>query len=139
MLGVAESLMESGCTEISLGDTIGRARPDDIRRLLEVVLERIPAGSIAGHFHDTGGRALDNIAASLEFGVRVFDASLAGLGGCPFAPGSAGNVATERVCEMLSDGGYDIGVERSEVGRAASMARKLPDLASHRQEHGDLE
>ncbi len=136
VLGVAESLVESGCSEISLGDTIGRGRPDDVRRLLEVVLERIPAERVAGHFHDTGGRALDNIAASLEFGVRIFDASLAGLGGCPFAPGSAGNVATENVCEMLSVGGYDTGIKQSEVERAASLARHLPGLSSHRRESG---
>ncbi len=101
VLRVAAALIKMGCREISLGDTIGVARPDDVTSLLTAILGEIPAERLAGHFHDTSGRALDCIAVSLSHGLRVFDASVGGAGGCPFAPGAKGNVATHKVVELL--------------------------------------
>jgi hydroxymethylglutaryl-CoA lyase len=107
---VAAALLHMGCREISLGDTIGVATPDDITRLLDVVLAQIPATRLAGHFHDTGNRALDCIDASLRHGIRIFDSSVAGAGGCPFAPGAKGNVATDQVVSMLEKQGFATGI-----------------------------
>lgn len=92
---VAIALSALGCQEISLGDTIGRAGPDQVRRLLEVVLVDVPVDRIAVHFHDTFGQAVANALAAAEMGVRVFDGSAGGIGGCPYAPGAPGNVSTE--------------------------------------------
>ncbi|MEI7973365.1 MAG: hydroxymethylglutaryl-CoA lyase [Bdellovibrio sp.] len=95
--GLSQKLLEMGCFEVSLGDTIGVASPRDVDRVLRSFKGRISFRKLAGHFHDTRGTAIANIAKSLEYGVRVFDASLGGLGGCPYAPGAAGNVALEDV------------------------------------------
>ncbi|WP_102109027.1 hydroxymethylglutaryl-CoA lyase [Oceaniglobus roseus] len=122
---VARALWDMGCHEISLGDTIGRATPGTARAMLEAVLDHVPADRLAGHFHDTGGRALDNIEAALGLGVRIFDAAAGGLGGCPHAPGAAGNVATERVVEMLEALGYATGIDREKLAVAAAFARSL--------------
>ena len=92
---VAIALSALGCEEISLGDTIGRAGPDQVRRLLEMVLVDVPVDRIALHFHDTFGQAVANALAAAEMGVRVFDGSAGGIGGCPYAPGAPGNVSTE--------------------------------------------
>lgn len=92
---VAIALTALGCQEISLGDTIGRATPDQVRRLLEVVLADVPADRIALHCHDTFGQAVANVQAAAELGVHVFDGSAGGIGGCPYAPGAPGNVSTE--------------------------------------------
>ncbi|HWZ50540.1 MAG TPA: hydroxymethylglutaryl-CoA lyase [Granulicella sp.] len=108
---VARRLFESGCYEISLGDTIGVGTPAQTLRLLDEVSRQIPASQLAGHFHDTYGQALANIYASLEFGLRVFDASVSGLGGCPYAPGASGNVATEDLVYMLEGIGFETGVD----------------------------
>ncbi len=108
---VASALLRMGCREISLGDTIGVATPDDITVLLGAILDEIPAERIAGHFHDTSGRALDCIRASLDRGVAIFDASVGGAGGCPFAPGAKGNVATDRVVAMLEAHGFTTGID----------------------------
>jgi len=89
------------------------------------VREVVPATRLAGHFHDTSGRAMDNIDAALTMGVRVFDAAVGGLGGCPFAPGSAGNVATELVHEHLTRLGYDTGLDLDILNQAADMARAM--------------
>jgi hydroxymethylglutaryl-CoA lyase len=94
-----------GCYEISLGDTIGRGTPEAVDAMLAAVLEEVPAERLAGHFHDTSGRALDNIEVALGRGLRVFDAAVGGLGGCPYAPGAAGNVATEAVAARLGGAG----------------------------------
>ncbi|MGE4324835.1 MAG: hydroxymethylglutaryl-CoA lyase, partial [Pseudodonghicola sp.] len=83
------------------------------------------AAQLAGHYHDTAGQALANIDASLELGLRVFDASVVGLGGCPYAPGAAGNVATERVAAHLAARGYETGLDQSVIARAAAMARAM--------------
>ncbi|MEX0367521.1 MAG: hydroxymethylglutaryl-CoA lyase [Ruegeria sp.] len=122
---VADRLFAMGCYEISLGDTIGRGTPDAIARMLLAVRDVVPVGRLAGHFHDTSGRALDNIDAALALGVRVFDAAVGGLGGCPYAPGAAGNVATEAVAAHLDRLGYDTGLDMEQVLAAADMARSM--------------
>lgn len=122
---VAEALLALGCYEISLGDTIGRATPEKISAMLKAVTQVVPAAQLAGHFHDTAGRALDNIEVSLGMGLRVFDAAVGGLGGCPYAPGAAGNVATEAVARRLTDLGYHTGLDLSVIEHAAEMARQM--------------
>ncbi|MEX0347825.1 MAG: hydroxymethylglutaryl-CoA lyase [Paracoccaceae bacterium] len=122
---VADRLFGLGCYEISLGDTLGRATPDSIARMLLAVREVVPVTRLAGHYHDTGGHALDNIDASLSMGVRVFDAAVGGLGGCPFAPGAAGNVATEAVAAHLDRLGYETGLDAAVLAQAADMARAM--------------
>ena len=122
---VAAALDAMGCYEISLGDTIGRATPAQVDAMLDAVLEVIAPERLAGHFHDTSGMALDNIEAALARGLRVFDAAVGGLGGCPYAPGAAGNVATEAVHARLSELGYDTGLDAQVLSRAADMARAM--------------
>ena len=108
---VAAALAEMGCYEISLGDTIGVGTPAKTKAMIEVCAERVPVARLAGHYHDTYGQALANIYASLELGVATFDASIAGLGGCPYAAGASGNVATEDVVYMLNGLGARTGVD----------------------------
>lgn len=122
---VADRLFAMGCYEISLGDTIGAGTPDSIARMLLAVRDVVPVGRLAGHYHDTGGRALANIDASLSMGVRTFDAAVGGLGGCPYAPGEAGNVATEAVNAHLVALGYDTGLDQAVLEEAAEMARAM--------------
>ena len=122
---VARALFAMGCYEISLGDTIGQARPETIDAMLAAVLEEVPAAQLAGHYHDTAGRALDNIEASLTRGLRVFDAAVGGLGGCPYAPGAAGNVATEAVHARLVALGHETGLDAGVLAQAADMARAM--------------
>jgi len=122
---VAERLFAMGCHEISLGDTIGRGTPAQTEAMLRAVLNVVPAPRLAGHFHDTGGRALANIEAALGMGLRIFDAAVGGLGGCPYAPGAAGNVATEAVHDRLVSRGYGTGLDRAVLGEAAEMARTM--------------
>src|SRR6056297_354347 len=122
---VAARLAEMGCYEISLGDTIGAGTPERIGAMLAAVLGVVPAARLAGHYHATGGRALEKIEASRARGVRVFDAAVGGLGGCPFAPGAAGNVATEAVHDRLVALGYDTGLDRAVLDKAADMARAM--------------
>ena len=122
---VAGSLLEMGCYEISLGDTIGHGTPDSISAMLDAVLARVPAEKLAGHYHDTMGRALDNIAVSLESGLRTFDAAVGGLGGCPYAPGAKGNVDTIAVNELLAAKGYVTGLDADLLAEAAQFARSL--------------
>jgi isopropylmalate/homocitrate/citramalate synthase len=108
---VAGKLFASGCYEISLGDTIGVGTPKATQQVIATVAKRVPVANLAGHFHDTFGQALANIYASLEVGMRVFDASVSGLGGCPYAPGAAGNVASEDLLYMLNGMGIETGVD----------------------------
>jgi hydroxymethylglutaryl-CoA lyase len=122
---VAEKLSELGCYEISLGDTIGHATPHSITQMLTAVLGSLPSGKLAGHYHNTSGRALDNIKASLDLGLRVFDASVGGLGGCPYAPGASGNVASEEVVGMLHKNGFQTGIDLPALLIAAEFAREL--------------
>ncbi|MGY4752210.1 hydroxymethylglutaryl-CoA lyase [Pannonibacter sp. Q-1] len=122
---VAAKLLAMGCYEISLGDTIGAGTPDTIGRMLDAVLAQVPAQKLAGHYHDTKGLALANIEVSLEKGLRVFDAAVGGLGGCPYAPGAKGNVATEAVAALLADKGFETGLDREKLAEAAAFARTL--------------
>ncbi|MDO8347329.1 MAG: hydroxymethylglutaryl-CoA lyase [Rugosibacter sp.] len=112
---VAHTLFEMGCYEISLGDTIGAGTPEKTKTMLEAVTRRVPLKKIAGHFHDTWGMAIANIYAALEVGVSVFDSSVAGLGGCPYAAGASGNVATEDVVWLLRGLGIDCGVDLNKL------------------------
>ncbi|ADU13694.1 hydroxymethylglutaryl-CoA lyase [Asticcacaulis excentricus] len=112
---VTQSLIDMGCYEVSLGDTIGRGTPGDTQRLLEVVLKRVEATKLAVHFHDTWGQALANILVSLDYGIATIDASVGGLGGCPYAPGASGNVATEDVLYMLNGLSIETGVDLEKV------------------------
>lgn len=108
---VSARLLDLGCYEISLGDTIGVGTPAHIQRLLDVVLKTTPVDRIALHCHDTYGQALANILTALDYGVATIDASVGGLGGCPYAPGASGNVATEDVLYMLNGLGIETGVD----------------------------
>ena len=117
---VAGALYDMGCYEISLGDTIGVGTPGKAKAMIEACARRVPLERLAGHYHDTYGQALANIYASLEAGVTTFDASVAGLGGCPYAAGASGNVATEDVVYMLHGLGIETGVDLRrlvEIGR----------------------
>jgi hydroxymethylglutaryl-CoA lyase len=109
--GVAAALFEMGCYEVSLGDTIGVGTPGKTKGMIEACARSVPMERLAGHYHDTYGQALANIYASLQLGVRTFDASVAGLGGCPYAAGASGNVATEDVVYMLHGLGMKTGVD----------------------------
>jgi len=108
---VAARLHELGCYEVSLGDTIGVGTPGPVLRMLEAVAGQVPVARLAGHYHDTYGMAVANVHASYDFGLRVFDSSVAGLGGCPYAKGATGNVATEDVVYLLHGLGADTGVD----------------------------
>ncbi len=114
---MAEALVAMGCYEISLGDTIGIGTAGQIRRLIEHISTCIPREKLAMHFHDTYGQGVANVLASLEEGVAVFDSSVAGLGGCPFAPGASGNVATEDVVYLLHGLGIETGIDLAAVAK----------------------
>jgi isopropylmalate/homocitrate/citramalate synthase len=121
---VAGELAALGCAEVSIGDTIGVATPDQVPEVVAAVAERVPLERIALHLHDTGGRAIENVAAGLGTGVRTFDSSAAGLGGCPFAPGAPGNVATEALVRFLDREGFETGVDPDAVERAGLVVRR---------------
>lgn len=115
---VSEILYKMGCYEISLGDTIGIGTPQKARRMLQTAAERVPIEKLALHFHDTYGQALANILACLDLGVRVFDSSVAGLGGCPYAKGASGNLATEDLVYMLHGMGLETGIDLNKLALA---------------------
>ncbi|MDY1046539.1 hydroxymethylglutaryl-CoA lyase [Pseudomonas coleopterorum] len=115
---VADAMLQMGCYELSLGDTLGIGTPGAARRLIDTVAQRVPRRQLAGHFHDTYGQAVANIYACLLEGVQVFDSSVAGLGGCPYAPGASGNVATEDVLYLLHGLGISTGVDLDRVVQA---------------------
>jgi len=112
---VARALHDMGCYEISLGDTIGVGTPGKTQAMIEACAGQVPIARLAGHYHDTYGQALANIYASLEMGVATFDSSVAGLGGCPYAKGASGNVATEDVVYMLDGLGIETGIDLDKV------------------------
>ncbi|MBA3998509.1 MAG: hydroxymethylglutaryl-CoA lyase [Candidatus Accumulibacter sp.] len=112
---VAQRLYEMGCYEVSLGDTIGAGTPASVQRMLAACAARVPMAKLAGHYHDTYGMAIANIYASLEMGMAVFDSSIAGLGGCPYAPGAAGNLATEDLVFLLQGLGIESGVDMDKL------------------------
>lgn len=117
---VAATLFAMGCYEVSLGDTIGAGTPGKTRRMLDAVARRVPVDKLAGHYHDTYGQAVANVYASLEAGVACFDSAVAGLGGCPYAPGASGNVATEDVVYMLDGLGIETGISLDALVDTAS-------------------
>ncbi|NQV42759.1 MAG: hydroxymethylglutaryl-CoA lyase [Candidatus Marinimicrobia bacterium] len=121
---VSSRLYEMGCYEISLGDTIGVGNPKLARHLIQILSEKIPVENLAAHFHDTYGQALANILAVLELGVKTIDSSVAGLGGCPYAKGATGNVATEDVVYMLHGMGIETGISLTKLIKAGAMISK---------------
>jgi len=130
-LGIARRLLELGCYQVSLGDTIGVGTPKQTQSIVRSFLAEIPAQKLALHLHDTRGTALSNALVGLELGIRDFDASVAGIGGCPYAPGAAGNLATEDLVYMLNGLGVATGVDLDlliEAGRVAEtmLGRRLP-------------
>ncbi len=140
---VARALFEMGCYEISLGDTIGVGTPGRTQEMIAAVARHVPLKKLAGHFHDTYGMAIANIYAALEMGVAVFDAAIAGLGGCPYAEGAAGNVATEDVVYLLQGLGIAPGIDlaalaetgawiAAELGRKPASKTALAILAKER-------
>jgi hydroxymethylglutaryl-CoA lyase len=112
---VAKTLFDMGCYEVSLGDTIGVGNPASVSRMIEACAREIPVAQLAGHYHDTYGMAIANIYASLQLGVATFDASIAGLGGCPYAKGASGNVATEDVVYLLNGLGIETGIDLAKL------------------------
>lgn len=115
---VAEQLLNMGCYEVSLGDTIGKGTPELISNMLQAVLKVLPANQIAGHYHDTNGRALENVEASLDLGITTFDSAVGGLGGCPYAPGAKGNLSTNSLAKMLNEKGYETGLDMEKLQKA---------------------
>jgi hydroxymethylglutaryl-CoA lyase len=123
--GAVARLQEIAPMQVSLGDTIGKGTPARVAAMLEAVTDVVPAAQLAGHFHDTGGQALANIEVALDHGLRIFDSAVGGLGGCPYAPGAPGNVATEAVLELMARRGFETGVDRDVIAQAAEMARGM--------------
>ena len=129
---VAKTLFAMGCYEVSLGDTIGVGTPNSIQRLIEACTRLIPVGQLAGHYHDTYGMAIANIYASLQMGLATFDTSIAGLGGCPYAKGASGNVASEDVVYLLNGLGIESGIDLAKlatIGDWISSALTRPNGA----------
>jgi len=122
---ISQMLLAAGCFEVSLGDTIGAATPESTDAMLAAVLEVAQPEQLAGHFHDTGGRALENIEVSLARGLRTFDATAGGLGGCPYAPGAKGNVDSVLVNNLVTSLGYSTGLNTDRLAQAAQFALQL--------------
>jgi hydroxymethylglutaryl-CoA lyase len=112
---VAGKLLAMGCYQVSLGDTLGRATPARVGQMLDAVMATADVSQLAGHFHDTSGSALANISVCLARGIRTFDAAVGGLGGCPYAPGAEGNVATEAVVDLMAAEGFETGIDRKKL------------------------
>ena len=121
VLPVIDALLELGIDEISLGDTIGKATPDDVRNTLDLILSVHDANQFALHFHDTYNHALENIRVGLEYGISTFDSSAGGVGGCPFAPGASGNVSTGSVLNLCKELGIETGVDDKKLSAAANF------------------
>jgi len=124
---IAARLLAMGVYEVAVSDTIGIAHPGQVPRVLEAVLARVPVSQLALHFHDTRGTALANVLAALPFGVATFDASAGGLGGCPYAPGAAGNLATDDLIYMLDGLGIETGVSLDALGEASAFIESKID------------
>jgi len=122
---VARKLADVGCDEIAISDTLGRGTPARTQRAFEAVLAHLPPQRLAGHFHDTFGHAIDNVQAAYDLGVRVFDGAAGGLGGCPYAPGAAGNLATEKLVAHFFWQGIATGIDPARLAQAAAFARSL--------------
>ncbi len=127
---VSAELLELGCNEIALSDTLGRGTPERTQAMIEAALKRAPAAMLAGHFHDTAGQAIANVEAAWQLGLRVFDGAIGGTGGCPYAPGAAGNLATERLVAHFAEMGIATGVDLVALRLTAQWigARLLPGL-----------
>lgn len=141
VIRVSAKLLALGADEISIGDTIGAASPREVRELTRLLLQEFPAEKIAMHFHDTHGTAIANVDAALELGITTFDSSAAGLGGCPYAPGAAGNLATDDLVYFLERQGLKTGVDQAKLaqaslpilknlGRSVQAKAQLAELAS---------
>lgn len=117
VIRVSRQLLDMGCFEVSLGDTTGAGTPLEVRRLLSALLKAIPASQLAGHFHDTFGQAVANVMAAYDMGIRTFDSSVSGLGGCPYSPGAKGNLATEDLVYSLNRMGITTGIDLAELAR----------------------
>jgi hydroxymethylglutaryl-CoA lyase len=126
---IATRFIELGADELCIADTIGAANPQQVRDLTRLLVERHDAEKLSCHFHDTRALGLANVFAALESGIRKFDASIGGLGGCPFAPGATGNVATEDVVMLLQQMGYETGIDLDALMRAAELAQQLTGTA----------
>lgn len=124
-ISVAERLFALGIDEVAIADTVGRATPTDVDRLLDLAVQRLPMGRIAFHLHDTHDLALANIMLALEAGVTVFDGAASGLGGCPFAPGAPGNLATEKLVRLLDGMCVETGVDAEKVAAAGQAIRHM--------------
>ena len=125
VIDVITKLFELGINEISLGDTIGKANPNEIRHTLDTILNRWDPASFALHFHDTFGMAESNIIAGLEFGINTFDSSAGGIGGCPYAEGASGNIATEKVFSLCDSMGIETGIQKDKLDEAAKFIRSI--------------
>jgi hydroxymethylglutaryl-CoA lyase len=128
VLQIVDAYLELGMQGISLADTTGMANPRQVHRLVQRVLTRIPASALTLHFHNTRGLGLSNVLAAYEAGARRFDASLGGLGGCPFAPGASGNICTEDLVNMCEEMGIETGID---LPHLLNMSRRLPALLGH--------
>lgn len=124
-LRIAEQLLSAGCYQISLGDTIGVGTPLQTRHILELFLKHVPIEKLALHLHDTRGTALANMLVGLEMGIKTYDASVGGLGGCPYAPGAAGNLATEDLVYTLQGMGVDTGIDLTKLWEAGQVAEAI--------------
>lgn len=124
VLHITNELLSLGCYQVSLGDTIGAGKPEQITALLEYLLTSVPANKLAGHFHDTGDKALANIAASIAMGLRTFDSAIGGLGGCPYAPGAKGNVSTTALVNMLEQDGWETGIDLHKLNLAETYLKQ---------------
>lgn len=134
VVNVVKRLYEMGCYEISLGETIGTATPDRVQKVWQACLAELDSNILAGHFHNTYGMAIANIYQSLQQGIRIFDSSLAGLGGCPYAKGASGNVATEDLYYLLSQIGYETGINLEKLMLASqniSQTLKRKNLSNY--------
>ncbi len=121
---VAQALLDLGCYQVSLGDTIGKGSPETTVLLLDDLLKSVPANKLAGHFHDTDGTALANVTTALDYGLRCFDSAIGGLGGCPYAPGAKGNLSTIPLVEMLHDSGWETGLDMEKLRMAQAYLQK---------------
>lgn len=126
---VSKQLLQMGIQEISIGDTIGKATPDEVRETVGYLLETIPQEKLAMHFHDTYGHAIANIEESLKLGISIFDASVGGVGGCPYAPGASGNVSTEAVVRKMQQLGIETGIDLPKLDEAGRFILEVLNRA----------
>lgn len=124
-LQVTQRLLDLGVEEISIGDTIGQANPTDVTETMSHMLQHIPVDKVAMHFHDTNGLALENVQASLDLGIGIYDASAGGLGGCPYAPGASGNLSTDALVQFLHTKGIQTGVDLEKLKAASATIHQV--------------